>query len=260
MLWVGLSTAGEAQDKDWSALPYQDGEILKYDVYYNWGLIWVPAGEVIFQVIEHDNHIEFDVTGRSYSSYDSMFKVRDYYTSEVDKTTMYPMNFRRDVLEGNYERFDSIRFDQEGGTLVEYFGKTRQSAKMFKFDIKDKVHDMVSAIYNIREQRYENFNNGDQIPIDIFFDKELFEIEVQYNGIKRKKIKRLGKVNAYHLQPELIDGYVFSKGDIMDIWVSTDGNHIPLMIESPISIGSVKAILSGVTHTKYSNNKLPDSP
>lgn len=244
-------------NKDWAELSFQDGEILTYVIYYNWGMIWVPAGEVKFEITEHDNHIEFDVIGRTFSSYDSMFKVRDYYTSEVDKSTMYPINFRRDVLEGNYQRFDSIWFDQQTGELVEYFGRSRQSARKFEFEVDNKVHDMVSAIYNIRTEELESYSDGDQIPVDIFFDKEFFAINVKFNGIKTRKIKGLGKMSTYHLQPALIDGYVFSEGDVMDIWVSVDGNQIPLMIESPITIGSVKAVLSGVKNTKYANRALP---
>ena len=101
----------------------------------------------------------------------------------------------------------------------------------------------MSAIYNIRTEELESYSDGDQIPVDIFFDKEFFAINVKFNGIKTRKIKGLGKMSTYHLQPALIDGYVFSEGDVMDIWVSVDGNQIPLMIESPITIGSVKSLV-----------------
>ncbi len=254
---LGGELAIAQTNKDFSERPFQDGEILTYIIYYNWGFIWVPAGEVKFEIAEHENHIELDVVGRTFSSYDNIFKVRDCYKSEVDKNTLFPFHFKRDVHEGNYQRFDSIWFDQQNGKLEEYFGKSRQSAVKFEFEVDDKVHDMVSAIYNIRSQRLDSFSGGEQIPVDIFFDKEFFEIDVKFNGIKTKKIKGIGKMKTYHLQPALIDGYVFSEGDVMDIWVSVDDNHIPVMIESPITIGSVKAILSGVKNTKYENSHLP---
>ena len=37
----------------------------------------------------------------------------------------------------------------------------------------------------------------------------------------------------------------------MNIWVSDDENKVPLMIESPVTVGSVKAVLqsySGLRH------------
>lgn len=235
---------------DWSTLPFKDGEEVKYIVYYNWGMLWVPAGEVKFTVKEHDAHLQFDVIGRSYSSYDAMFKVRDYYTSRVDKETLLPTTFRRNIHEGNYIRYDSITFDQHAHKLEEYFGRTKDKAKRFDFEVGKAVQDMVSVIYKLRTTDICGLAEGTNIPLSIFFDKELFDINVQYLGKENKKIKNLGKVTAYHLQPELIDGYVFSEGDLMDIWVSDDANKIPLLIESPITIGSVKAVLQSTSGLK----------
>ncbi len=223
--------------------PFQDGEEIVYIVYYNWGFVWVPAGEVKFSVTERDSTICFDVIGKSFSSYDNVFKVRDFYSSEVDNKTFLPKTFRRDVEEGKYIRFDSITFDQKAGKVVEYFGKTRERAKKFEFEVEKAVHDMVSIIYQVRSIPIQTMQAEEKIPVSFFFDKELFNLNIKFSGKKTKKIKDLGKVDAFLLQPELIDSYVFSEGDLMDIWVSDDDNRIPLMIESPISVGSVKAVL-----------------
>ena len=238
----GSSVKAQSSESDvgqdtiaWESLPYADGEELIYYVYYNWGFLWIPAGEVKFSVIEKETHLEYNVTGRSFASYDEIFKVRDYYLSEVDKQTFLPTNFRRDILEGNYVRFDSIRFDQETHKVKEYFGKSRLEAKIYDFQLENVVQDMVSVIYHLRGQPVENYTKGERIPVEIFFDKEFFQLDVVYKGIVNKKIKGHGRKNVYHLQPELIDGYVFKKGDLMDIWVSQDDLKVPILIESPIS-------------------------
>ncbi len=223
--------------------PFQDGEEIVYIVYYNWGIVWVPAGEVKFSVTERDSTIYFDVIGKSFSSYDNIFKVRDFYSSEVDSKTFLPRTFKRDVEEGKYIRFDSISFDQKAGKVVEYFGKTREYARKFEFELEGAVHDMVSIIYQVRSIPIQTMQVEEKIPVSFFFDKELFSVNIKYRGRQTTKIKDIGKVNAFLLQPELIDSYVFSDGDLMDIWVSADNNRIPLMIESPISVGSVKAVL-----------------
>ena len=258
-LYIGEATA-QGNQVDWSALPYTDGEIITYTVYYNWGFLWVPAGEVKFETKECEEYLEFYVTGRSFSSYDNMFKVRDYYISKVDKKTLLPFEFKRDILEGNYVRFDSISFQQDDGVLKEQFGKTRESAKLFDFEIGKAVQDMVSVIYNLRTSDVENMTAGDRIPVSLFFDKTLFDLNVNFLGKEKKRIKNVGDCSSYHLQPELIDGYVFKEDDLMDIWVSADGNNIPLLIESPITIGSVKAVISGTSNLKHENLNLPQLP
>ena len=50
---------------------------------------------------------------------------------------------------------------------------------------------------------------------------------------------------------ELVEGYVFEEGSKMKVWFSDDQNKLPLQIESPVSIGSVKAVLLRHEGLKY---------
>ena len=240
-----------SQELDIPEIAFSDGERVVYKVYYNWKFVWIPAGEVTFLVTERDDHFNLSVSGISYESYDSFFKVRDYYVSRIDKQTLIPSNFKRDILEGNYQRYDSLSFDQNKYELTEYFGRTKETAKEFEFQLEGKVLDMVSAIYYMRSLPKEIYQEEQDIDLQIFFDKELFDIHISNRGMVDKKIKSVGKISCIHLQPELISGYVFEEGDVMDIWVSSDDNRIPIQIESPISFGSVKVLLKSVENLKY---------
>ena len=233
---------------------FVDGEEVVYKVYYNWNLIWVPAGEVTFLVEEKNDHYELKVTGKSYPSYDSFFKVRDYYVSRVDKESLLPFNFRRDILEGRYKRYDSLEIDQSAFSVLEYFGKSKVQAKEFQFSLDDTVLDMVSAIYYLRSLPVVEYPESTIIPFRIFFDKEHFNLDIHKRKTKTRRIKNMGKAEAIHLQLGLIDGYVFKEGDVMDIWISNCKNRLPLLIESPISFGSVKAVLKSVKNLKHPFN------
>ena len=85
----------------------------------------------------------------------------------------------------------------------------------------------------------------------MFFDKEVFPINVRYDGKEKKDIKELGKFNTIRIIPDLVEGNVFKKGDYMKLWVSDDKNKIPLLIESPVSIGSIKAVLKSHSGLRY---------
>ena len=43
--------------------------------------------------------------------------------------------------------------------------------------------------------------------------------------------------------PLLIEGTIFDGGEKMTVWVSDDANHLPLRINSPILVGSIKVDL-----------------
>jgi Protein of unknown function (DUF3108) len=49
----------------------------------------------------------------------------------------------------------------------------------------------------------------------------------------------------------LLKGNIFDGGEKMIIWVTDDSNHIPIRIESPIVVGSVKVDLMYYENLKY---------
>jgi hypothetical protein len=230
---------------------FQHGEKLVYKLYYNWGLIWIPAGEVIFTVKESDHTYEMKAIGKTYKSYESIFKVNDYFYSKVDKKTLFPKNFVRIVEEGNYRLYDSISFDQARNIAVSYHGKTKESAKPQIHVVNQCMQDMVSNIYYMRNFHTDDMNKGDKFAVKMFFDKEVFPINVRYDGKEKKDIKELGKFNTIRIIPDLVEGNVFKKGDYMKLWVSDDKNKIPLLIESPVSVGSLKAVLKSHSGLRY---------
>jgi Protein of unknown function (DUF3108) len=230
---------------------FQHGEKLEYKLYYNWGLIWIPAGEVIFTVKESDHTYEMKAVGKTYKSYENIFKVNDYFYSKVDKKTLFPKNFVRIVEEGNYRLYDSISFDQARNIAVSYHGKTKESAKPQIHAVNQCMQDMVSNIYYMRNFQTDDMNKGDKFAVKMFFDKEVFPINVRYDGKEKKDIKELGKFNTIRIIPDLVEGNVFKKGDHMKLWVSDDKNKIPLLIESPVSVGSIKAVLKSHSGLRY---------
>lgn len=230
---------------------FEVGEKLTYKMYYNWGLLWVSAGEVIFEVAEKGDDLHLKATGYTYNKYDKFFKVRDYYESIIDKETLLPKEFKRNVQEGKYIRFDSISFDQANHTVKEYFGTTKAKAKETTYELNHCVHDMMSIVYSLRNLDITILDDGDRLPMDIFFDKELFNLSMLYESAQTKRIKGLGKCSVRKFSPTLITGNVFTEEAKMNIYVSDDRNKIPLLIESPVSVGSVKAILSSYEGVAY---------
>ncbi|MGI9159404.1 MAG: DUF3108 domain-containing protein, partial [Saprospiraceae bacterium] len=52
-------------------------------------------------------------------------------------------------------------------------------------------------------------------------------------------------------QPDVIAGNVFSEEAKMTVWVSDDQNRIPVLIESPVSVGSVQVVLKNYKGLKF---------
>ncbi len=231
---------------------FLDDEELVYKLYYNWKFVWIPAGEVKFKVREAEEYYDISAIGKTYSSYDNIFKVRDYFYSKIDKESLLPLEFKREIEEGKYRLFDSISFDQANRTALAVHGKTKETAEEIPFEFDGCMQDMLSILYYIRNVDYSKVPKGSAIPLSIFFDKEVFPLTLEYGGQeKKKKIKGLGKFKTLKFIPEVVAGEVFDEDTKMKIWVSDDKNKIPLLIESPVSVGSVKAVLKRHSGLKY---------
>ena len=238
---------------------FQHGEELTYKIYYNLNFIWVPAGEVVFRVEEVNDQFHYSVKGSTYKSYEWFFKVRDYYDTYVEKSTLLPSLSIRDVREGGYTLYDKVDFDQHRNTAFSTRGRSKDNIKEQKeFQVDPCMHDILSLIYFTRNLQFDQMKSGDQVPMKIFIDKEVWPLNMTFNGREAEKsIKGLGKFNTLEFSPEVIEGEYFKKGTTMHIWASDDENKIPLLIESPVSVGSIKAVLKsykGLRHELSSEN------
>lgn len=233
------------------------GEELTYKIYYNWNFVWLSAGEVVFKVIDQGDSYKFTARGKTYSSYDWFFKADDNFESIVDKSTLLPHSFKRDIKENKYRYYEKVEFDASGNQIRSWTGKSEQTAKLTNHTMTGCWRDILAMIYAVRVQNFESIKTGSQIPIHVFLDNKNYSLNLQYYGKRdEKRIHTLGKQSTYHLSPETIAGTVFKEKDRMNIWASTDQNKLPLLIESPVSVGSVKAILIRHKGLKYSSTVL----
>jgi hypothetical protein len=72
---------------------FQGGEEITYKIYYNLNFIWLSAGEVKFKVEDLGDHFKFSARGKTFNSYEWLFKADDYFESVVDKKSLLPVSF-----------------------------------------------------------------------------------------------------------------------------------------------------------------------
>jgi len=231
---------------------FQPGEEITYVLYYNWNMVWLSAGEVTFRVEEAGGQYHLSAYGATYPSYNWFFKVEDRYEAFVDTTSLLPSLSIRDVQEGKYTLYDRVEFDQINQKALSIRGKSKDSAQPSEYEFESCMHDILSIVYYVRNIQVNDMKEGESIPIRIFMDKEVWPLKVSFEGRDRKKrIRGKGKWKTVCFSPDLIEGEYFKDGDRMNIWVSDDRNRLPLLIESPVSVGSVKAVLKKYKGLRY---------
>ncbi|MFK7809522.1 MAG: DUF3108 domain-containing protein [Saprospiraceae bacterium] len=231
---------------------FQHEEILTYKIYYNWNFIWIPAGEVMFKVTDEGDQYHLSAKGKTYSSYEWFFKVRDNYDTYIDKETLLPTVGIRDVHEGNYTLYDKVTFDQDRQKTISVRGSHKDKTILREFDVDACMHDVLSIVYYTRNINFDYMDKGDKFPIQIFMDKQSWPLRVKYKGKREQtKVKGSGSYKTIKFSPEVISGEVFEEDTEMNIWATDDQNKIPVLIESPVSVGSVKVVLDGYANLRY---------
>jgi len=225
-------------------ISFQEGEKLFFKAYYNVGFIWVYAGDATFNITrqEMNGHKTYHIIGdgKTVKSYEWAYKVRDRYETYVDEETLLPVKFVRNVNEGGIKIFNDVNFYHSAGKAVSTNGT---------FSIPKCTQDVLSSIYYARNIDFNRYKPGDKIPFSMFLDDKVYSLYIRYLG-KEKITTKYGTFNAIKIAPLLIQGTIFKGGEKMVIWVSDDNNHLPLRVDSPILIGSVKVDLMGFENLK----------
>jgi hypothetical protein len=231
---------------------FQAGEVITFKVFYTLANVFVGAGEAVFNnTIEHLNgktvyHLVGE--GKTYGFYDKFYKVRDRYESFVDTSTLEPYKFIRNINEGGYKKYENITFNKTANTAITTDGV---------YKVPGCVQDVVSSMLHARCVDYSHLQPNDKIPFDMFLDNTVYSIYIRYLGRETVRTK-YGKFRAIKIKPLLVKGTIFEGGERMTVWLSDDANHIPLRVESPISVGSVKVDMILYRNLRFPMSSLVD--
>lgn len=220
------------------------GEILKYRIHY--GLI--SAAEAIMQV--HDGYYDIngracykiDVFGNTTGLADVLYSVRDNFGAYVDTTSILPMQSYRYIQEGGYRKNEKINFDHQNdvATVLKLDKQTKEVKRREHHSVPNNVVDIVGGYYFLRTLDYSNYSEGDVIPLEGFFDEEVYNIEVKIIGRELLRTK-VGEINAIVVAPSLPENSFFENAkDPVKVWISDDSNKVPLKIKAKLAIGAIE--------------------
>lgn len=230
---------------------WQDGEEVTYKLYYQLDFIWLPAGEATFKVKDLGDRYFISIDGKTISAFEWFYKVQDRYESVIDKKTLLPITFSRDIQEGKFVWWDKFTFDQKNNKVSASKGWPDKPTKYYTADLSGCMHDMISIIYNVRNANFEEYQPGQEFNVKVFVEEEYpLKVELVAKNVNQK-IRGLGMQKTNLIRPQVVSGHFFDEDTRMDIYVSADGNRLPLMIESPVSVGKVKAVLTEYKGLRY---------
>ena len=178
------------------------------------------------------------------------FKVEDNYYSIFSKDSIKPLEFYREVKEGNYRANEKITFDYKQRKA---FIDLIVFPEILERAISNEIQDIISGFYFFRslpDKVILNENVPYEIPM-IYNNEGAFTFKLRYDG--EEKIETIfGEVDCYRFKPYLPSiGRIFNDPNAITIWVTKDKNRIPVKVKAKIVVGSITADLQGATGLKY---------
>ena len=223
---------------------FKHGEKLNYRVHYgiiNAASVSIQVGDTSVMINERPTY-HIIAKGKTYKSFDWMYKVRDHFESYVDSMSIAPLKYFKSVKEDKYSDIDLVYYDHE---------KKYLRGKKKNMDMPVYVQDIVSGTFYARSIDFSNAYEGKTYPLDIYLDQKIYNLKFKYLGKETIKTD-VGRVKCIKLRPQLVVDRVFKDEDGMTIWITDDKNHIPVRIQTDIFVGSLKVDLT--SYSGLANN------
>jgi hypothetical protein len=227
-------------------VPFKEGEVLEYLIHI--GVI--DAGTARIELKAEERTIQGRKIlhsvgiGKSKGMFEYLFKIRDRYETYIDSEGVFPWVFIRRVDEGGYIINQDYKFIQHRNQIDNGKGQI--------FDTPEYLQDMLSSFYYARTLDFSKAKKGDIFTINSFVDNQVFPLKIKFVGIENVQTKT-GTYNCYRFNPVVQSGRIFKNENDLNVWITNDGNKIPIMAEANILFGSIKA---EITHFEGLTNPI----
>ena len=236
-------------------IPYQNGETISYNLYYNWQFVWLKAGTASMTTSKKNyNGQEAYCTAlitRGSDKADQYFVMRDtllcYYLLADDKPAdeaVIPLYYRKGAREGKRYYVDEV--------FYEYPSANRQHVRQHQLTSKGKheyrehtlnewVYDMITMFQRARSFDPSDWQKGYTMDFEMVDGHKIETVTIKYLGkstVKADDGKKYPCLQLSYLEKE--------KGKLQEIvrfFVTDDENHIPIRLDMNLRVGTAKAFL-----------------
>lgn len=245
LLFIFISAVGF---KPQNETAFDVGESFVFRIHYE----FVNAGYATLEVKEAtiNNKSVFHVIGKGYTTGVTklLFNVNDLYESYIDKESGNPYRFVRNINEGGYTKNQEGFFNhKENKVLVKDYKHNTEKL----IGIPKNTQDILSSFYYLRNYPYiDKLKLGEFVDIDMFLDNKITKFRLKFIGREDVRTK-FGIVPTMIFRPLVQTGRIFKEEESLTVWISEDGNKMPIRIKANLMVGSLKADLEECKGLKY---------
>jgi hypothetical protein len=250
LLVVGTSTS--------SAQQFFAGEELYYRAAYFAKLVPnTEVGEVtvVTKVENFEGKEVYRVTGngRTLPFFRWFFDMNDTYNIWVDRETLQTQRFESDLKEDDYTFKSHYRYDWGAKRVYTWSQRRNDQPKERVMELTPKSMDAVSLYFNLRSVNLDSFRESKELTLDMVLEDTIRQLRYRYIAHEQIKVPKMGVFNTLKFACTIgtSEEFSFTDGSEFFIWITNDENKIPVMVMSPVRIGSIRLYLRGYKGLHY---------
>jgi hypothetical protein len=226
---------------------FSKGEQLEYRVNF----LGITVGKAITKVDAKSHNInsrpcfKIDAFGET-TGISWLYRVKDNWGAYIDTAAFVTHTSYRKISENNYRKDELVNFDHtHKKAKVKIMNKeTGVYEDVNDFDIPENATDLVGGFIQMRFFDFKKIKVRDTVSISGFFEDTSYKLKIIYKG-KQTISTRMGKIPCHLMVPIMPDNKLFNGENSISVWISDDGNRIPVKIQAKMFIGHTGLELVG---------------
>ena len=220
----------------------QTGEDLLFAI--KWGIVKAGYSTLTIpktETIDGKPVLHIVSEARSSGFVDTFFRVRDRNETWIDPEAQATIKYSKHIREGSYREDENVVFDHQAGRFHETsYRIDKDRHEEAQGAIPANVLDILGSLYHVRTQPLEV---GQQFTMDVHSGEKVYPLVVIVKRRETVKVKA-GKFDCFLVEPQLrSQGIFIQKGKKMEVWLTADTRHLPVLMRTEVFIGHVSAEL-----------------
>lgn len=235
---------------------FASGEDIRYDLYLNLGFFNARAGRGSLSVTEANYRGEnaykmvmlFNTSGLA----GNLYTVNDTLTSFIDKD-LRPLLFTKEAFEGKDYSVERQSYTYEGDKVkIRAFRLWNGKEQFDEMVTTDHcTYDYLSILAYIRNLDYTDMKPGDRHHIRFISGRKPVNMYVNYQGTSTVKANNGEKYEVINLTMTILDDAFTNQKEALKASITNDKNRIPVIIDTSLRIGTIRAVLRDVSGTRH---------
>ena len=231
------------------------GEELKYDIYFKWGILMPRAGEARFSfnasTLQGQPASLYRMIFHTANIFEAIYKMRDtincYYG--LDNKLLYGV---KHTVESGYDLTDILTFSYFGEKTSVHslrYTPTTQKIDTTLTVNSGYVFDMLGATFFLRNINRHTIKSGDVFSCTVITGKDLILTSFRYQGqaiVERDNYK----YRTHHYIIDIHDDAFSQSKASAELWIGDDDNYLPIKVRTKLKIGAAEVYLKSADNLK----------